>query len=341
MITILSSRNSLKSYLIILIGIILLGISIYFRGPAEYLILNQTPVYPEYIDRYNIGTILNSFGLAIIITGIGSLIHEIAFKKTETNEQKETIRELIRDEMIGGMILLRDDFEDRSKPHSDWLSDDPQTLNFIGRDILNSMNEELVIKFNKKIVDELLRKIELGSNIEISFFNLDREVLNVIFRNKDERYSKWINDIGRSLSLSIELYNKLNDKKYYAHGGTLRISLFTDHLFFDYYSILNEGLDESDEKIFLDLNLGNQTTNKITKFQIYQNESKNIFKRYITSLIFLARDNTLLIFSHDNFPPELNLQVYREVYENIDRLNSEKKIKLTITDILPNPESLE
>lgn len=291
--------------------------------------------------------LFNRMGLAVIITGVASLFHEIAIRSTEQVELMDQFskrsREILRSELKCHIIKVRDQ-RHGFEGYSHWLIKRPQNIYLSGRAVLNRMNNDRPIIEAGGIVKSLVEKFQSGSNINILFLDPRVGYLNMIAQSEQRNEVDVLGDIGKSIGLTVELYQKLGEVEFEPNAShvTFNVHLFDQPNHIAYHKVTDndETLHPEGCNTYIGFYLGRNVTPTYPVFRVTDSSVDKYFFDQFRAIFDRSADENywLLKFDEDNSKPDFNCRLYNEIYKfYVDKIEKNPDLAIDLEMLMKKP----
>lgn len=219
-----------RNYLIRLLISILMVIA----GALVVALTDQTKGTPFFV--------LQQFGLALMVAGAVSFVHEILVERFQALGEKCPMSPIPQP----GIEMLAPQRQGDPRYHKWTLAITSQDLFFAGRSVLHRIEADLDCRRFPPLEKILIRKLNEGSRIRVLFCSPTWELIPDLATQEDQPANSLYADLATSLGVVNRLWQKLqNDQA----KGQVEIALYREQLQYAYHKTAD--LDGDNVEMFV------------------------------------------------------------------------------------------
>jgi hypothetical protein len=258
-----------------------------------------------------VGQLVNSLGLALIVTGILNAFREVAVARMESEENAVIIADRLQERMLQILPTAAQGIRLASKVrrgydgYYTWATTiHPRDLFFAGRSVLHRIDADFRNRGLPRAEQVLLRKLHEGSVIRIMFLDPRSGLLSRLAREEGQTEEEMLRDITTSLGICRRLYELLKHANFVT-PTELSIRIYDDVPYFAYH---RDGADVVIGFYFLTV-LGYHSA----AYSVLDEDTKGFFEGHFRTIFDRSSQTVLLDIAPSSGKASFNTKLFDEV----------------------------
>ncbi len=250
-----------------------------------------------------IGPLLSSVGVALIVAGVVGVFREVVVVRLEAQELAALIARLIRDHFIQvdaqpGLRLVsptRVDYDEYYR----WANRaSPRDVFLAGRSILHDIHRDNVAWRSDSGENVLARKLRHGSIIRILFLDPHSDLVDRLAREENQTPEHMLADLATSIGVCWRLHQLLVNPSSLPAGALLQVRLYDEVPYFAYHR--DQDLHRKDKDlIIVGFYFTEALGSKSAAYEVHGDQVRSAFEGHFASIFDRAARKTLLEVSRN------------------------------------------
>lgn len=272
-------------------------------------------VFVLLVGRGGASQLVDSLGLALIVSGILNSFREVAVLRLESEESATEIAARVRQEMMNVLpatspgIKLVAQVRRGYDGYYRWATTTaPRELFFAGRSVLHRIDADFEKRGLQRAESVLLRKLREGSTIRIMFLDPRSGLLPRLAHEEGQTEEQLLSDIATSLGICHRLYHLVGAESFPA-PAEMSIRVYDEVPYFSYH--------KDDQDVIVGFYFATALGSQSAAFSVLDEENRRFFEEHFASIFHRSSATAIIDVAAHSGRANFNSDLYDEVCHNL------------------------